>query len=55
MDLQKGDIIKLDNKISDESVVKLELRLYSSEPGVVNKKKAIKISRKKLNLEQEIR
>jgi len=56
MDLHKGDIIKLDNKISDESVVKFGNKtLFYGRPGVVNKKKAIKISRKEMNLEQEIR
>ena len=56
MDLHQGDIIKLKSKISDESVVKFGNKiLFYGRPGIVNKKKAIKITRKELNLENELR
>lgn len=55
MELQKGDIIRLTNKISDECVVKFgDKKLFYGRPGVVNKKKAVKISRKEINTEQEL-
>jgi flagellar motor switch protein FliM len=56
MELQKGDIIRLENKISDESVVKFGNKtLFYGRPGVVNKKKAIKISRREINPEQGLK
>ncbi len=56
IELQKGDIIKLDNKISDESVVKFGTKtLFYGRPGVVNKKKAVKISRREILSEQELK
>jgi flagellar motor switch protein FliM len=46
-DLDKGDIILLDNAIDDEHPVKIGNKLlYYGRAGVVNKHKAIKITRK---------
>jgi len=46
-ELEKGDIIKLDNLISDEHVIKVGSKnLFYGRAGVVNKHKAIKITRK---------
>lgn len=46
-DLEKGDIIKLDTKINDEHPIKVgEKVLFYGRTGVVNKHKAIKITRK---------
>ena len=46
-DLEKGDIIKLDTKLGDEQPVKVGSKtLYYGRPGVVNKHKALKITRK---------
>ncbi len=46
-ELEKGDIIKLDTKISDEHPIKVgEKILFYGRAGVVNKHKAVKISRK---------
>ena len=55
MDLEVGDIIKLDNKIGDESPVKVSGKiLFYGRPGIVNRHKAIKISRKvELNQKSE--
>ena len=50
IDLQKGDVIKLKSKISDESIVKYNNKtLFYGRPGIVNKKKALKITRKEQN------
>ncbi len=46
-DLEAGDIIKLDTTISDEHAVKIGTKtLFFGRAGVVNKHKAIKITRK---------
>ncbi len=46
-DLEKGDIIKLDTSISDEHTVKIGNKtLFMGRAGVVNRHKAIKITRK---------
>ena len=46
-DLEKGDIIKLDTKINDEHPIKVgDKVLFYGRTGVVNKHKAIKITRK---------
>jgi flagellar motor switch protein FliM len=47
MNLEKGDIIKVNKKIGDELKVKVADKiLFMGQPGVVNKHKAVKISRK---------
>ncbi len=47
MNLQKGDIIKLNTKISDEHTIKIGNKvLFKGRAGVVNKHKAVKITRK---------
>ena len=47
VDLEIGDVIKLENKISEEAIIKLENKVvYHGRPGVVNNKKAVKITRK---------
>jgi flagellar motor switch protein FliM len=47
MTLEKGDIIKLQNKIDCDFPVKLNEKIvFYGKPGVVNKHKAIKINRK---------
>ncbi len=55
MDLEVGDIIKLENKIGDESPVMLANKvLFYGRPGIVNRHKAIKISRRvELNQKSE--
>jgi flagellar motor switch protein FliM len=50
MKLGKGDIIKLDQKLTDEHLVKIGNKpMYLGQIGVVNKKKAIKITKKIVN------
>ncbi len=45
--LQIGDIIRLDTKIENENIVSFAGKpLYAGRPGVINNKKAIKITRK---------
>lgn len=52
-DLEKGDIIKLDTAISDEHPVRVGTKtLFMGRAGVVNRHKAIKITRK---VEQNIK
>lgn len=47
MELERGDIIQLDTSISDESIVKHGKNfLFYGRPGVVNKHRAVKITRK---------
>ncbi|MGE5681778.1 MAG: flagellar motor switch protein FliM [Bacillota bacterium] len=47
MHLEKGDIIKLNKKIGDELKIKVaDKLLFFGQPGVVNKHKAVKISKK---------
>jgi len=42
-----GDIIKLDSKIENENIISFAgKKLYAGRPGVINNKKAIKITRK---------
>jgi len=46
-DLEKGDIIKLETLVSDEHLIKIgNKNLFYGRAGVVNKHKAIKITRK---------
>lgn len=50
--LQKGDIVILKNKVDEEAKVKVGSKeLFYGYPGIVNKKRAIKISRKIENKE----
>ncbi len=52
LDLQKGDVIKLDKKVSEEYPIQIKNKvLFLGRIGVVNKKKAVKITRKALNQE----
>ncbi len=45
--LEVGDIIKLDTKIENENTISFaDKPLYAGRPGIVNNKKAIKITRK---------
>ncbi|HEX2984149.1 MAG TPA: flagellar motor switch protein FliM [Ignavibacteriales bacterium] len=45
--MTKGDVIKLNKKVGDELVVKNgDIELFYGHPGVVNKNKAIKITRR---------
>jgi len=45
--LDKGDILKLENRTSDEVIVKIENReIFWGRVGVVNNKKAVKVTRK---------
>lgn len=47
INMEKGDIIRIDKRIGEELTVKVNNRvLFYGQPGVVNKHKAIKISRK---------
>ena len=47
MEMEVGDIVKLENRITDEHLVKVSNRnLFYGRAGVVNKHKAIKITRK---------
>jgi len=47
MELEKGDIVKLENKISDEHLVKIsDKTFFCGRAGILNKHKAIKITRK---------
>ncbi|MBZ0198935.1 MAG: flagellar motor switch protein FliM [Ignavibacteriaceae bacterium] len=47
IDLQIGDILKLATKISDDPLVKVDSRvLFEGRPGLVNKHKAIKVTKK---------
>lgn len=47
MDLEKGDIIRLNKKIGDDLKIKVADRiLFLGQPGMVNKHKAVKISHK---------
>lgn len=49
MELQKGDIIKVDRKITDEYPVKIGSKeVFYGRPGTLNKHKAIKITRRVL-------
>ncbi len=46
-ELEKGDIIKLDTKITDEQIVKVAGKImFTGKSGVVNNHKAIKVSKK---------
>jgi flagellar motor switch protein FliM len=46
-DLRKGDIIKLDTKISDEHLVKIGNKtIFTGRTGILNDRKAIKITQK---------
>jgi len=50
MQLTKGDIIKLEQKLTDEHMVKIGGKpMFMGQVGVVNKKKAIKITNKIVN------
>lgn len=52
MDLQKGDIVLLDNKLDNELKVKIDKKfLFKGLPGTVNNKKAVKITQKVENME----
>lgn len=52
IDLEPGDIIKLNSRVNDEHLVKVGNRvLFAGRSGVVNKRKAIKITRKILTNE----
>ena len=54
LDMEVGDIIELENKINDEHKVKVSNRhLFYGRAGVVNKHKAIKITRKILQDENK--
>lgn len=54
MNLGKGDVIKLKNKIGEELKIKIADRiLFQGRPGVVNKHKAVKITGKVENKEIE--
>ena len=47
MNLTKGDVIKLKKKINEECIVRIDKKvLFAGTPGVSNKHKAIKITRK---------
>lgn len=47
IELQKGDIIKLNTKMSDECIVRIENKVICyGRPGMVNKQRAIKVTRK---------
>jgi flagellar motor switch protein FliM len=47
MELEKGDIIKLNARVGDEHEVRVqEKTVFLGRPGVVNKHRAIKITRK---------
>lgn len=52
MELESGDIIKLNAKVNDEHLVKVGNRvLFAGRSGVVNKRKAVKITRRILTNE----
>lgn len=52
INLRKGDILKLNKKVGDELVIKHnEEALFYGHPGIVNKNKAIKITRRVENKE----
>lgn len=52
MDLESGDIIKLNAKVNDEHLVKVGNRvLFAGRSGIVNKRKAIKITKRILTNE----
>lgn len=54
MELERGDIVQLDTSISDESIVKHGKNLlFYGRPGVVNKHRAVKITRKVENNSDE--
>ncbi len=53
LELEKGDIIMLSSKIGDESVVKYnDKKLFYGIPGVSNKQRAVKVTRRNLNQNQ---
>jgi len=52
IDLEAGDIIKLNVKVNDEQLVKVGNRvLFAGRSGIVNKRRAIKITKRILNNE----
>lgn len=52
MELESGDIIKLNAKVNDEHLVKVGNRvLFAGRSGIVNKRKAVKITRRILTNE----
>ena len=54
MDLEKGDVIKLNTKLSDEQIVKIGNKtIFTGRAGVLNKHKAVKITQKFLNDENQ--
>lgn len=56
MELEKGDIIKLGTKLSDEQIVKIGSKvLYKGRAGVINKHRALKITQKLLTEENQNR
>ncbi len=54
MELEKGDVIKLNTKLSDEQIVKIGNKtIFTGRAGVLNKHKAIKITQKFFNDENQ--
>jgi flagellar motor switch protein FliM len=52
MDLEKGDIIKLNSKVNDEHLVKVGNRVvFTGRSGIVNKRRAVKITKRILTNE----
>ncbi len=52
IDLEPGDIIKINTKVNDEHPIKVGNRvLFAGRSGTVNKRKAVKITRRLLNNE----
>lgn len=52
IDLEAGDIIKLNAKVNDEHLVKVGNRaLFAGRSGIVNKRRAVKITKRLLNNE----
>lgn len=52
MELEKGDIIKLNSKVNDEHLVKVGNRVvFTGRSGIVNKRRAVKITKRILTNE----
>ena len=52
LELDKGDVIKLDTKISDEHKIKIgNKEMFLGRAGILNNKKAIKVTQRTENKE----